>query len=75
MYAEREERAVAFEMQAVGRALRFGQERTVKIWRFVTEGTVEEELTTTRRKELWDRLLKTHQSGSGSLLSPGGGGE
>ncbi|CAK0841688.1 unnamed protein product [Prorocentrum cordatum] len=49
------EAAVACEMQAVGRALRAGQERPVKVWRFVTAGTVEQRLTEEHQRDLWER--------------------
>jgi len=49
------EAAVACEMQAVGRALRAGQERPVKVWRFVTAGTVEQRLTEEHQQDLWER--------------------
>lgn len=44
MAAETPQRAAAFEQQAIGRVRRLGQMRTVNIWRFVTQGTVEEDL-------------------------------
>ena len=37
--------AVAYETQALGRCLRVGQTKRVFLWRFVTLGTVEEELS------------------------------
>ena len=49
MLARTQEKAVSFEMQAIGRARRHGQLRdTVHVWRFVTVETVEEELTKLR---------------------------
>eukprot|EP00392_Amoebophrya_sp_AT5.2_P005293 g5302.t1 len=33
-----------YEKQAVGRVLRYGQKKPVKVWRFVTRNTVEEEI-------------------------------
>lgn len=44
MAAGTPQRAAAFEQQAIGRVRRLGQRRTVTIWRFVTRGTVEEDL-------------------------------
>jgi len=55
MEAATREEAVAYEMQAVGRVRRPGQLRKIHIWRFVTEGTVEQEITELHRKELWER--------------------
>lgn len=46
MDADSPERAVAYEMQALGRVRRCGQEANrVHLYRFVTRGTVEEEIT------------------------------
>ncbi|CAE8695572.1 unnamed protein product, partial [Polarella glacialis] len=54
--ASSHEAAVACEMQAIGRALRAGQERTVKIWRFVVVGTAEQKVTEEHQKDLWARF-------------------
>jgi len=48
MYAKTEKLATAHEMQAIGRLRRQGQRRTVVVHRFVTKGTVEEEITCRR---------------------------
>lgn len=47
--------AVAYETQALGRCLRVGQTKRVFLWRFVTLGTVEEELSYRHQAELWQR--------------------
>jgi len=49
------EEAVAFEMQAVGRVRRPGQQRKIHIWRFVTIGTIEQHITEEHQKDLWER--------------------
>jgi len=49
------EEAVAFEMQAVGRVRRPGQQRKIHIWRFVTVGTIEQQITEEHQKDLWER--------------------
>jgi len=67
MEAATREEAVAFEMQAVGRVRRPGQLRKIHIWRFVTEGTVEQEITEEHRKELWERQ---HAASSPPPLQP-----
>jgi len=67
MEAATREEAVAFEMQAVGRVRRPGQLRKIHIWRFVTEGTVEQEITEVHRKELWERQ---HAASSPPPLQP-----
>lgn len=55
MEAATREEAVAFEMQAVGRVRRPGQQRKIHIWRFVTVGTIEQKITEEHQKELWER--------------------
>lgn len=44
MVAPTMEQQLAYERQAVGRAVRLGQKKKVTVWRFVTEGTIEEEI-------------------------------
>lgn len=44
MFAHSQAKAASFEAQAVGRVRRLGQTEPVHIWRYVTSGTVEEEL-------------------------------
>lgn len=64
MLAATTEQAVAYEMQAIGRARRLGQKRdVVKLWRFVTMGTIEQTLTERHQAALWAR--EGAQSGSG----------
>merc|ERR1712187_297604 len=55
MEAATREEAVAFEMQAVGRVRRPGQQRKIYIWRFVTIGTIEQQITEDHQRELWER--------------------
>lgn len=55
MEAATREEAVAFEMQAIGRVRRPGQEKKIHIWRFVTMGTIEQSLTEEHQHELWER--------------------
>merc|ERR1712113_897286 len=53
MLASTAERAVAQELQAIGRARRHGQQRdTLHVWRFVTNGTLELEITKHHLKTL-----------------------
>lgn len=53
MMAPTREEAVRYEMQAIGRAWRNGQQRDrVHVWRFVTRDTVEEQITRTHRSNL-----------------------
>mmetsp|Transcript_6007 Transcript_6007/g.10792 ORF Transcript_6007/g.10792 Transcript_6007/m.10792 type:complete len:1231 (-) Transcript_6007:113-3805(-) len=53
MMAPSKEEAVRFEMQAIGRAWRNGQKRDrVHVWRFVTQDTVEEQITRAHRSNL-----------------------
>lgn len=55
MEAATREEAVAYEMQAMGRVRRPGQTRKIHIWRFVTVGTVEQQITEEHQKDLWER--------------------
>lgn len=55
MEALTREEAVAFEMQAIGRVRRPGQERKIHIWRFVTMNTIEQKITEDHQRELWER--------------------
>jgi len=55
MSAESQRLAVAYETQALGRCLRLGQTKPVCLWRFVTLGTVEEDLSYRHQQELWSR--------------------
>lgn len=45
MSAATSELAVSYEMQAIGRCMRFGQTRPVHLWRFVTLQTIEEDIS------------------------------
>jgi len=61
MEAHSQEEAVAFEMQAVGRVRRPGQQKKIHIWRFVTLDTIEQQITEEHQKELWERqAVKIH---------------
>jgi len=55
MEAHSQEEAVAFEMQAVGRVRRPGQQKKIHIWRFVTLDTIEQQITEEHQRELWER--------------------
>jgi len=55
MEAATREEAVAFEMQAIGRVRRPGQQKKIHVWRFVTMGTIEQTLTEEHQRELWER--------------------
>jgi len=71
MEASTREEAVAFEMQAVGRVRRPGQERKIYIWRFVTIGTIEQQITEEHQRDLWER----QQTAVWCSTQPGQGGE
>eukprot|EP00397_Hematodinium_sp_SG-2012_P000862 GEMP01000863.1.p1 GENE.GEMP01000863.1~~GEMP01000863.1.p1 ORF type:complete len:1521 (+),score=296.99 GEMP01000863.1:78-4640(+) len=45
MVCDSSETAAAYEKQAIGRCRRYGQTKTVKVWRFVASNTIEEEIT------------------------------
>jgi SNF2 family DNA or RNA helicase len=56
MLASSAEKAVGYEMQAIGRARRHGQQRgVVHVWRFVTFGTLEQVITEQHMGTLWER--------------------
>jgi len=56
MLAATAEQAAAYELQAIGRARRHGQRRSVvHVWRFVTADTIEEEMTKRHQSALWAR--------------------
>jgi hypothetical protein len=50
------ETAMAYNIQAIGRVKRLGQTRdTVHVWRFVCEGTVEDEINAEHQLEMKTR--------------------
>eukprot|EP00434_Breviolum_minutum_P001498 symbB.v1.2.001321.t1/scaffold57.1/size370615/30 len=54
MLAPNADRAVGYEMQAIGRARRHGQKRSVvHVWRFVTADTLEQQITERHQGALW----------------------
>jgi len=54
MLASSQEQAVAYELQAIGRARRQGQRReAVHVWRFVTAETIEQAITEHHQAALW----------------------
>eukprot|EP00929_Paragymnodinium_shiwhaense_P032898 TRINITY_DN18176_c0_g1_i3.p1 TRINITY_DN18176_c0_g1~~TRINITY_DN18176_c0_g1_i3.p1 ORF type:complete len:1473 (+),score=358.27 TRINITY_DN18176_c0_g1_i3:650-4420(+) len=56
MNAANQEQAVAFELQAIGRVRRWGQQRPeVHVWRFCTAGTIEEDITKQHQHDIWQR--------------------
>merc|ERR1711920_1171614 len=53
MCAESVEVAAAFERQAIARVWRHGQQKeVVYVWRFVTQGTIEESIVQMHREEI-----------------------
>jgi len=70
MLAETPQAGAAFEMQAIGRALRFGQQRTVEVWRFVTADTIEQQITEQHSQELWQRFRAQRVIGDSSSRPP-----
>lgn len=56
MLAPSAETAIGYELQAIGRARRHGQKRSVvHVWRFVTTETVEQAITERHQAALWER--------------------
>lgn len=76
MLSSSEERAAAQELQAIGRARRFGQTRdTLHVWRFVTAGTLEEPMTQAHQRTLLEREaeMKARQRDPAAQASDTGG--
>eukprot|EP00929_Paragymnodinium_shiwhaense_P084084 TRINITY_DN44939_c0_g3_i2.p1 TRINITY_DN44939_c0_g3~~TRINITY_DN44939_c0_g3_i2.p1 ORF type:complete len:2055 (+),score=608.43 TRINITY_DN44939_c0_g3_i2:86-6250(+) len=67
MYARTKERAVAYELQAIGRLRRMGQKEKVIVHRFVTKGTIEEEITQRHQTHL-DEVDERQRSGDKEAL-------
>jgi len=57
MLAESQEQYTACETQAIGRIRRYGQEKTVRIWRFIVEDTIDAKIFEERHKD-WDEHMK-----------------
>jgi len=56
MLAPSAEQAIGYELQAIGRARRHGQQRgAVHVWRFVTAETIEQAITERHQAALWAR--------------------
>ena len=57
MLAESQEHYTACETQAIGRIRRYGQEKTVRIWRFIVDDTIDAKIFQERHKD-WDDHMK-----------------
>jgi len=79
MISNTRQASVACEMQAIGRALRAGQPRPVRIWRFVVAGTVEQRITEEHQHSLWERFraagLQAGGQASASMPPPSAAAE
>lgn len=63
------------DLQAMSRAHRIGQTETVNIYRFVTSGSVEEDiLERAKRKMVLDHIVIQHMDTSGRTVLDGKGG-
>merc|ERR1712032_1013536 len=72
MLAPTAERAVTYELQAIARARRHGQRRdVVHVWRFVTQGTLEQAITERHQSALWAK--ETARRGIGAAHDAGDG--
>lgn len=67
MYARTKERATAYELQAIGRLRRMGQKETVIVHRFVTKGTIEEEITQRHQTHL-EQVDDKQRSGDKNMV-------
>eukprot|EP00435_Cladocopium_sp_Y103_P061078 s444_g22.t1 len=74
MHATSAERAVAYEAQAIARCRRYGQEKTVHCWRFVSRGTIEETITSTHQRDLWEDHVREDSKKRQRAPSASGGG-
>mmetsp|Transcript_34324 Transcript_34324/g.54932 ORF Transcript_34324/g.54932 Transcript_34324/m.54932 type:complete len:132 (-) Transcript_34324:125-520(-) len=74
MHATSAERAVAYEAQAIARCRRYGQEKTVHCWRFVSRGTIEETITSTHQRDLWEDHVREDLKKQQRTPSASGGG-
>lgn len=74
MHATSAERAVAYEAQAIARCRRYGQEKTVHCWRFVSKGTIEETITSTHQRDLWEDHVREDSKKRQRAPSASGGG-
>jgi len=63
------ETAVAYEQQAIGRLVRQGQKKTVHVYRFVTEGTLEEKITNLHQKKLYEAFKQSQAARSSAAAS------
>lgn len=70
MISSTRQASVACEMQAIGRALRAGQPRPVRIWRFVVAGTVEQRITEEHQHSLWERFRAAGLRAGGEASAP-----
>lgn len=56
-----QERAAAWEAQAIGRVARPGQTKQVHVWRFITRNTVEAELVAYGHASSWKKYFSKFQ--------------
>lgn len=66
MSARNRDEAINFERQAIGRVVRQGQRRKVRIYRFVTKDTVEEEITQRHHAEIFSAAMVEDSRNTGA---------
>jgi len=80
MHARSKQEAINFERQAIGRVVRQGQQRAVRIFRFVTQDTVEEEISRRHHAEIFsaasdeERQRKIQEAGNAEASGSAGSG-
>jgi len=66
MSARNRDEAINFERQAIGRVVRQGQRRKVRIYRFVTKDTIEEEIAQRHHAEIFSAAVAEDSRSTGT---------
>jgi SNF2 family DNA or RNA helicase len=65
-----QERAAAWEAQAIGRVARPGQTKQVQVWRFITRNTVESELVAHGHMSSWQKYFSAFSGQPADTVKP-----
>lgn len=66
MHARNREEAINFERQAIGRVVRQGQKKKVRVYRFVTHDTIEEEISIRHHEEIFRMAMAEAKQPAGT---------